>query len=72
MIKNERILGAYKIISFNVSSLFTIVLLEYAINLAFKRSYIDKEIETKISRKHMKNLLLLCTKKVYFTFQSNI
>ena len=72
MIKNERILGAYKIISFNVSSLFAIVLLEYAINLAFKRSYIDKEIETKISRKHMKNLLLLCIKKVYFTFQSNI
>ena len=37
-----------------------------------KRLYGDKEIETKISSKDMKNLLLLCTKNVYFTFENNI
>ena len=37
-----------------------------------KHLYGDKEIETKISRKDMENLLLLCTKNVYFTFGNNI
>ena len=45
---------------------------DYTIDLTLKRIYGDKEIETKISRKHMKNLLILCTKNVYFTFRNNI
>ena len=72
MIKKERIPGSYKIISFDVSSLFTMVLLDYAIDVTLKQIYRDKEIETKISRKDMKNLLSLCTKNVHFTFGNNI
>ena len=59
-------------ISVDVSSLFTMVPLDYTIDLTLKRIYGDKEIETEISRNDMKNLLLLCTKNVYFTFENNI
>ena len=59
-------------IYFDVSSLFTMVPLEYTIDVILKRIYGDKEIETKISRKDMKNLLILCTTNVYFTFRNNI
>ena len=48
--------------------------LDYTIDLTLKRIYGDKDIETKISkiRKDMKNLLMLGTKNVYFTFGTNI
>ena len=46
-------------IYFNVYPLFTLVPLDYTIELTLKRIYADKEIETKIRRKDMKNLLLL-------------
>ena len=48
MIKNERIPNVYKIISFDVSSLFPVVLLDYAIDLTLEQIYRNKEIETKI------------------------
>ena len=67
MIKKERVPSSYKMISFDVSSLFTIVPLDFTIDLTLKRTY-----ETKISRKDMKNLLSLCTKNVHFTFGNNI
>ena len=72
MINNETVPRAYKMISVGVSSLFTMVLLDYTIELTLKRIYGDKEIETEISRNDMNNLLLLCTKNVYFTFENNI
>ena len=72
MIKNETVPSAYKMIYFDASSLFTMVPLDYIIDLTLKQIYGDKEIETKISRKDMKNLLLLCTKNVHFTFENNI
>ena len=58
-IKNERAPCTYKMKSFDVSSLFTMVLLDYT-------------IWTKISRKDMKKLFLLCSKNVNFTFRNNI
>ena len=67
IIKKERVPSSYKMISFDVSSLFTIVPLDFTIDLTLKRTY-----ETKISRKDMKNLLSLCTKNVHFTFGNNI
>ena len=72
MINNKTVPSAYKMISVDVSSLFTMVPLDYTIDLTLKRIYGDKEIETEISRNDMKNLLLLCTKNVYFTFENNI
>ena len=59
-------------ISFDVTSLFTMVPLDYTIDLVLKRIYDDKEIQTKISRMEMKKLLLLCTKSIHFTFQNEI
>ena len=58
--------------SFDVSLLFIMVLLDYTIDLTLKQISDDKEIETKISRKHMKNLLILSAKNVNFTFGDNI
>ena len=72
MIKKETVPSSYKMISFDVSSLFTMVPLDYTIDLTLKRIYGDKEIETKISRKDMKSLLILCTKNVHFNFGNNI
>ena len=48
-----------KKISFDVSSLFNIVPLDYTVDLTSKRIYGNKETKTKISRKDMKDLLLL-------------
>ena len=59
-------------ISFDVTSLFTMVPLDYTIDLVLKRIYDDKEIQTKISRTEMKKLLLLHTKSVHLTFQNEI
>ena len=67
MIKNEKVLSAYKMISFDVCSLFTMVSLDYTIDLTLKRIYGDKKIENNISRKDWKNLLLLSTKKSVVT-----
>ena len=51
-------------ISFDVSSLFTMVPLDCIVDLTLKRIYGDKEIESKISRKNMKNLLPLCAGRI--------
>ena len=88
MIKNETVLSAYKMISFDACSLFTMVPLDYTIDLTLKRIYGDKKIENNISRKDWKNLLLLstkiccyyppknllllCTKNVHFTFNEEV
>ena len=62
----------YKLISFDVSSLFTSVPLEYTINIILKRIYDNQEVQTSIEREVMKELLLLCTKNVHFTFNNKI
>ena len=62
----------YKLISFDVTSLFTNVPLDYTINIILKRIYDQRELETKISRKEMKDLLLLCTKNVHFFYDNKL
>ena len=73
MIKKERIPSSYKMISFDIFFLylliFPVVPLDYTVVLTLKRIYGDKKIETKISRKDMKNMLPLCTEKVHFTLE---
>ena len=71
LVKKETVPSSYKISS-DVYLLFTMVPLDYTIDLTLKQIYGDKEIETKISRKHMKNLLILCAKNIHFTFRNNI
>ena len=58
-------------VSFDVASLFTNVpLIKETIEVILKRIYINKEITTDIPKKEMKELLILCTKNVHFTFNN--
>ena len=71
-IKRENIPTSYKMVSFDVKLLFTDVPLDRTINIILKRIYDDNELTISISRNEMKELLLLCTKKVHFTFNGQI
>ena len=57
----------YKLISFDVTLLLTNIPLDYTISIILKRIYDHRELETKISRKEMKDLLLVYTKNVHFS-----
>ena len=59
-------------VSFNVKSLFTNVPLDRTINIISKRIYDDTELRISISRNELKELLLLCRKKVHFIFNGKI
>ena len=57
-------------VSFDVASLFTNVPLEETIEIILKRIYINKEITTDMPKQEMKELLILFTKNVHFTFNN--
>ena len=57
-------------VSFEVKSLFTNVLLERAIEITLEIIYERKEINTSLSKKEMKQLLTLCTIIVHFTYNN--
>ena len=71
-VKNERIPQGFSMVSFDVKSLFTSVPLEKTIDIALERIYLRKEIATILTKNEMKNLLILCTKNVHFTFNNDI
>ena len=52
----------------DVVYLFTNVSLEITIEIIVKRIYDNNEISTSITKKETKELILLCTKSVHFTF----
>ena len=55
-------------VSFDVTSLFTNVPLDYTINIILDKIYQEKLINTKLKRQEFKQLLELCTKEMHFTF----
>ena len=59
-------------VSFDVKSLFTNVPLETTIVIILRRIYTNHELTTSLTKKEMKELLLLCTKNVHFTFNQQI
>ena len=59
-------------VSFNVTSLFTNVPLEETIEIILKGIYDNKKITTDIPKQQMKELLILYTKNVQFTFNNEI
>ena len=65
-----KIPAQHKVISFDVEALFTNVSLDYAIDLIINRIYDKNEINTNISRKEMKDLLIVRTKIVHFSLAS--
>ena len=71
-LKQERTPKEYKIISFYVKGLFTNDALDDTISIILTKIYDEGKIEKNISRNVMKELLLLCTKHVHFTFNGDI
>ena len=71
-IKNTAVPEGYRLVSFDVTSLFTYVPLSYTINIILKKIYKEKLIKTKLKRKEMKELLELCTKELHFTFNGKL
>ena len=71
-VKRMNIPKDHTFISFDVKSLFTYVPLDFTINVILIRIYNENEIHTNIKRLEMKELLLLCTKNVHFTFNNDI
>ena len=70
--KDEEVPTGYKLVSFDVTSLFTNVPLDHTINLILRKIYREKLIKTKIQRKEMKMLLELCTKELHFCFNNKM
>ena len=60
----------YQMLYFDVKALFTNVSLKYTIDLVLKRIYDSYEILTSITRNEMREVLLLYTKNVHFTFRN--
>ena len=58
--------------SFDVKSLFTDVPLQKTIGIILKRIHENKDINTSISNKNMKDMLILCTKSVHFSMNGGI
>ena len=71
-IKRENIPIGYKMVSLDVKSLFTNVSLDRTNNIFLKRIYDGNELRISNARNGMKELLLLCTRKVHFTFNGKI
>ena len=66
-IKKQNVPSNYKIISFDVISLFTNVPIDSAIDIILKRISERKKINTSFTKQELKKLILLCTKGVHFT-----
>ena len=67
-IKEERIPIGYKMISFDVKSLFINVSLDETIETILQKVYVEKKIKISIAKPILKELLLLCTKHLHFRF----
>ena len=71
-IRMKKVLDGYMTVSFDVKSLSTNVSLEKTIDISLVRIYERKEINTSISKKEIKQLLMLCTKNVHFTYNNTV
>ena len=60
----------HKLISFDLSALFTSVPLDNTLDIIMRRINVDKEIETNIPEEFLKELLLLYTKNVILSFDN--
>ena len=71
-IKNTKAPNGYVAISFDAVSLFTNVPLRDTIDIILKKVYDEQLIETKITRKNLEKLLLVCTQGTPFTFNNKM
>ena len=68
IIKHKKVPEGFQMVSFDVKLLFTNVPLETTIDIILRRIYTNHELKTSLTKKEMRELLLLCTKNVHFTF----
>ena len=71
-IKNKKVPNGFQMVSFHVKSLFTNVTLDQTIQLVLKRIYEKHDVSKNITKQEMKEMLILCIKIVYFTFNEEI
>ena len=71
-LKGQHIGSDFVMTSFDVTSLFTNVPLDYTINVILDKIYKKKLINTKLKREEFKQLLELCTKEMHFSFEGEI
>ena len=62
----------YKLVSFDVVSLFTCVPLDYTVNVIIDRIYNKKVISTTLSKRSLKKLILDSCRKTIFSFNNNL
>ena len=67
-IKHRKVPDGHKMVSLDFVSLFTNFPLDATIEIILKRIHGNNEINTPITKMEMKELILLCTKGVHFTF----
>ena len=71
-IQKQEVPDGYKMMSLDVASLFPNVPLEETIEIILKTIYDNNEITTDIPKQEIEDLLILCTKKVHFTFNNEM
>lgn len=71
-IGREKIEDGYKMVSFDVKSLYTNVPLDHTINIILDKVYNEGLINTKLKRNELHQLLNLCTKELHFSFGDEI
>ena len=71
-IKNVQVPSGFHMVSFDVKSFFTNVPLEYTIGLVLEWIYNKGELVTNFNRSEMKEMLLICTKNVHFSYNHDI
>ena len=57
---------------FDATSLFTNVSLDFTTDVILKRIYDENKVNTNISKQQMRDLLLLCSKNMNFSYNGNI
>ena len=62
----------FEMTSFDVTSLFTNVPLDFTIELILRKVYREKKIKTKLKKEELRELLNVCTKDMHFTFNNQV
>ena len=67
IIKHKKVPEGLQMVSFDVKLLFTNVPLETTIDKILRKIYTNHELTTSLTKKEVKELLLLCTKNIDLT-----
>ena len=71
-IKGQNVPNNFNLISFDVTSIFTNVRLNFTIDVILKWIYDKNEVSTNIPKQQTRDPLLLCTKNVRFSYNGDI